>query len=111
MTELPGQADVLIAGAGPAGSATAAFLARAGCTVLPVTFPEAALGGFVREQPDAGDNFVELQVEVAEVRAHDVPVRLLALNVEFDPDKSWDEKKEVYRLRCERSIPDRFSLR
>jgi arginine decarboxylase len=20
------------------------------------------------------------------------------LNVEFDPDKSWDEKKEVYRL-------------
>ena len=23
---------------------------------------------------------------------------LMALVVEFDPDKSWDEKKEVYRL-------------
>ena len=34
MTEFPGQADVLIAGAGPAGSATATFLARAGCSVL-----------------------------------------------------------------------------
>jgi flavin-dependent dehydrogenase len=36
LTELPGQTDVLIAGAGPAGSATAAFLARAGCTVLAI---------------------------------------------------------------------------
>ena len=28
------------------------------------------------------------------------PQRCLAttLNVKFDPDKSWDEKKEVYRL-------------
>ena len=34
MTELPSQTDVLIAGAGPAGSATAAFLARAGYSVL-----------------------------------------------------------------------------
>jgi flavin-dependent dehydrogenase len=34
LTEFPGQADVLIAGAGPAGSATAAFLAQAGCSVL-----------------------------------------------------------------------------
>ena len=36
MTELPGQIDVLIAGAGPAGSATATFLARAGCSVLAI---------------------------------------------------------------------------
>lgn len=36
MTELPGQTDVLVAGAGPAGSATAAFLARAGFSVLAV---------------------------------------------------------------------------
>lgn len=34
MTELPPQVDVLVAGAGPAGSATAAFLARSGFTVL-----------------------------------------------------------------------------
>ncbi len=36
MTELPGQVDVLVAGAGPAGSATAAFLARSGYSVLAV---------------------------------------------------------------------------
>ena len=36
MTEFPSQTDVLVAGAGPAGSATAAFLARAGCSVLAV---------------------------------------------------------------------------
>jgi menaquinone-9 beta-reductase len=36
LTELPDQTDVLIAGAGPAGSATATFLARAGCSVLAI---------------------------------------------------------------------------
>jgi menaquinone-9 beta-reductase len=36
LTEFPGQVDVLVAGAGPAGSATAALIARAGCTVLAV---------------------------------------------------------------------------
>ena len=36
MTDFPGQADVLIAGAGPAGSATAAFLAEAGYSVLAI---------------------------------------------------------------------------
>jgi flavin-dependent dehydrogenase len=36
LTDFPRQTDVLIAGAGPAGSATAAFLARAGCSVLAV---------------------------------------------------------------------------
>jgi menaquinone-9 beta-reductase len=36
LTDLPNQTDVLIAGAGPAGSATAALLARAGCSVLAV---------------------------------------------------------------------------
>jgi flavin-dependent dehydrogenase len=42
MTELPRQVDVLVAGAGPAGSATAALLGRSGCSVLAVdraTFP------------------------------------------------------------------------
>lgn len=34
MTDLPSQVDVLVAGAGPAGSATAAFLAGSGFTVL-----------------------------------------------------------------------------
>jgi flavin-dependent dehydrogenase len=36
LTDFPSQTDVLIAGAGPAGSATAAFLARAGYSVLAV---------------------------------------------------------------------------
>ena len=36
MTDFPGQTDVLVAGAGPAGSATAALLARAGCSVIAV---------------------------------------------------------------------------
>jgi menaquinone-9 beta-reductase len=36
LTDFPGQVDVLVAGAGPAGSATAAFLARAGFSVLAV---------------------------------------------------------------------------
>jgi menaquinone-9 beta-reductase len=36
LTDLPDQVDVLVAGAGPAGSATAAFLARSGYTVLAV---------------------------------------------------------------------------
>jgi menaquinone-9 beta-reductase len=34
LTDFPRQVDVLVAGAGPAGSATAALLARAGCSVL-----------------------------------------------------------------------------
>src|SRR6267142_2306601 len=36
---------------------------------------------------------------VAENSTHE-PHRLLAttLNVEFDPDRSWDEKKEIYRI-------------
>jgi 2-polyprenyl-6-methoxyphenol hydroxylase-like FAD-dependent oxidoreductase len=36
LTDLPDQVDVLVAGAGPAGSATAALLARAGYSVLAV---------------------------------------------------------------------------
>jgi menaquinone-9 beta-reductase len=36
LTDLPRQIDVLVAGAGPAGSATAAFLARSGHAVLAV---------------------------------------------------------------------------
>jgi flavin-dependent dehydrogenase len=36
LTDLPDQVDVLVAGAGPAGSATAALLARSGYTVLAV---------------------------------------------------------------------------
>jgi menaquinone-9 beta-reductase len=36
LTDFPGQTDVLVAGAGPAGSATAIFLARAGFSVLAV---------------------------------------------------------------------------
>ena len=36
MIDFPRQLDALIAGAGPAGSATAALLARAGCSVLAV---------------------------------------------------------------------------
>jgi flavin-dependent dehydrogenase len=36
LTDLPQQVDVLVAGAGPAGSATAAFLARTGYSVLAV---------------------------------------------------------------------------
>jgi menaquinone-9 beta-reductase len=42
LTDIPRQVDVLVAGAGPAGSATAALLARSGCSVLAVdraTFP------------------------------------------------------------------------
>src|SRR5258708_39271277 len=32
--------------------------------------------------------------------AEELPAEMLAttLNVEFDPDKSWDEKKEIYRI-------------
>jgi arginine decarboxylase len=32
--------------------------------------------------------------------AEELAAEMLAttLNVEFDPDKSWDEKKEVYRM-------------
>jgi arginine decarboxylase len=38
--------------------------------------------------------------EVAGDYAEELAAEMLAttLNVEFDPDKSWDEKKEVYRL-------------
>lgn len=36
MTDLPRRVDVLVAGAGPAGSATAILLARAGCSVAAV---------------------------------------------------------------------------
>jgi menaquinone-9 beta-reductase len=42
LTDIPREVDVLVAGAGPAGSATAAFLARAGYSVLAAdraTFP------------------------------------------------------------------------
>ena len=38
--------------------------------------------------------------EVAGEYAEELAAEMLAttLNVEFDPDKSWDEKKEVYRM-------------
>ena len=33
-------------------------------------------------------------------RAEELAAEMLAttLNVEFDPDRSWDEKKQIYRL-------------
>jgi arginine decarboxylase len=38
--------------------------------------------------------------QVAGDYAEELAAEMLAttLNVEFDPDKSWDEKKEVYRM-------------
>jgi arginine decarboxylase len=37
---------------------------------------------------------------VAGEYAEELAAEMLAttLNVEFDPDKSWDEKKEIYRI-------------
>ena len=43
-----------------------------------------ALGHLIREGAGCFDDFIQLQVQVPEVRSHDVPVRLLALDVQFD---------------------------
>jgi hypothetical protein len=41
-------------------------------------------GGVICELAGSVHDFIQLQVEVPEVGAHDVPVGLLALKVEFD---------------------------
>lgn len=38
-----------------------------------------AFGRLVREKPRGSDDLVELQVQVTEVRAHEVPVGLLSM--------------------------------
>jgi menaquinone-9 beta-reductase len=48
LTDLPGQVDVLVAGAGPAGSVSAALLARAGLSVLAID-----RAAFPRDKPCA----------------------------------------------------------
>ncbi len=39
-------------------------------------------------------------VRVSSIFAEELAAEMLAttLNVEFDPDRSWDEKKEIYRI-------------
>ena len=67
---------------------------NAGRLVCPATVADAGVGGdverahplgdVVAELPGGVDDLVELQVQVAEVLADDVPVRLLALEVQVD---------------------------
>ena len=42
------------------------------------------VGGLVGKEPGSSDDLVELQVQVAEVCAHEVPVRLLSLQVQLN---------------------------
>ena len=43
-----------------------------------------ALGNVIGEEACGRDDFIQLQVEVAEVGAHEVPVGLLSLQVQLD---------------------------
>ena len=43
-----------------------------------------AFSSLVGEEPGCGNNLVKLQVQVTEIRAHNVPVGLLSLQVQFD---------------------------
>ncbi len=51
--------------------------------------------GYISEHHSFGET-----EEVAGTYAEELAAEMLAttLNVEFDPDRSWDEKKEIYRI-------------
>jgi hypothetical protein len=56
-----------------------------------------ALGGVVSELAGGQDEFVQLEVKIAEVRSHDVPVCLLSLELQLD-EVCQDDLKVVCKL-------------
>ena len=56
--------------------------------MLSRTSATVALTGIVTVLPVAGSNVYSVAAEMLAT----------TLNVEFDPDRSWDEKKQIYRL-------------